>query len=115
MHVDACNFCPDAGFGLKTRVCQRTHSAHLNYIASRIKPDGTGPLLHNRADHRYAVTALLWPRSLTPSRPCASAPKGNQVLFSIDYRCGHITITTDYDYRIAGRYMTGPEAKDTRQ
>jgi len=36
---------------------------------------------------------------------------GNQVMFSIDYRHGHITITPDYDYRIASRYMTEPEAE----
>jgi toxic protein SymE len=35
----------------------------------------------------------------------------NQVLFSIDYRPGHITITPDHDYRVAGRYMTAPETK----
>jgi toxic protein SymE len=39
---------------------------------------------------------------------------GNQVLFSIDYRYRH-TITPDYDYLIAGRYMTAPEAEATRQ
>ncbi len=36
---------------------------------------------------------------------------GQQVLFSVDHRCGHITITPDYDYRIASRYMTGQEAE----
>jgi hypothetical protein len=30
---------------------------------------------------------------------------------SIDYRHGHITITPDYDYRIASRYMSEPEAE----
>lgn len=35
----------------------------------------------------------------------------NQVLFRFDYRLGHITITPDYDYRVAGRYMTEPEAE----
>lgn len=39
----------------------------------------------------------------------------NQVLFSIDYRYRHITITPDYDYLIAGRYMSAPEAEATRQ
>ncbi|WP_454825070.1 hypothetical protein [Paraburkholderia xenovorans] len=36
---------------------------------------------------------------------------GQQILFSIDHRCGHITITPDYDYRVAGRYMTAAEAE----
>jgi hypothetical protein len=36
---------------------------------------------------------------------------GQQVMFSVDHRYGHITITPDYDYRIAGRYMTAPEAE----
>ncbi|MFM0235585.1 hypothetical protein [Paraburkholderia sediminicola] len=36
---------------------------------------------------------------------------GQQVMFSIDHRFGHITITPDHDYRVAGRYMTGPEAE----
>ncbi len=40
---------------------------------------------------------------------------GQQVLFSIDDRYGHITITPDHDYMIGNRYLTGPEAEDTRQ
>lgn len=36
---------------------------------------------------------------------------GQQVLFSIDHRRGHITITPDYDYRVAGRYMSAPETE----
>ena len=40
---------------------------------------------------------------------------GNQVLFSIDYRLGHITITPDYDYRVAGRYMSTPETETMLQ
>lgn len=36
---------------------------------------------------------------------------GQQVLFSVDHRFGHVTITPDYDYRVAGRYMTAPETK----
>ncbi|MGF6645034.1 hypothetical protein P3T24_003210 [Paraburkholderia sp. GAS33] len=40
---------------------------------------------------------------------------GNQVLFSIGYRYRHITITPDYDYLVAGRYMSAPEAEATRQ
>lgn len=36
---------------------------------------------------------------------------GRQVLFSVAYRLGYLTITPDSDYRVAGRYMTGPEAE----
>ncbi len=36
---------------------------------------------------------------------------GEQVMFSVDHRSGRITITPDYDYRVAGRYMTGPEVE----
>ncbi|EIF31624.1 hypothetical protein BCh11DRAFT_07154 [Burkholderia sp. Ch1-1] len=31
-------------------------------------------------------------------------------MFSVDHRSGRITITPDYDYRVAGRYMTPTEA-----
>jgi hypothetical protein len=36
---------------------------------------------------------------------------GQQVMFSVDHRSGHITITPDYDYRVAGRYMNELEVE----
>jgi hypothetical protein len=30
---------------------------------------------------------------------------GEQVMFSVDHRFGHVTITPEYGYRVAGRYM----------
>ena len=45
----------------------------------------------------------------------AGSLPGQQVVFSVDHRYGHITITPDYDYRIVGRYMTAPETETMLQ
>lgn len=59
--------------------------------------------------------AFPWMRIADAMLERVSFLPGQQVLFSIDHRYGHITITPDHDYMIGNRYLTGPEAEDTRQ
>jgi hypothetical protein len=56
-------------------------------------------------------TAFPWMRVTDAMLEHAGFLPGHQVLFSIDYRLGQITITADYDYRVASRYMTAPETE----
>lgn len=69
----------------------------------------------NRTHEHERHTAFPWMQVTDAMLERAGFLPGQQVLFSVDYRYGHITITPDYDYRIAGRYMSGQEAEDTRQ
>ncbi|WP_175158981.1 hypothetical protein [Paraburkholderia fynbosensis] len=64
-----------------------------------------------RAKGHGRRTAFPWMQITDDMLEHAGFLPENQVLFRFDYRLGHITITPDYDYRVAGRYMTEPEAE----
>jgi len=61
-------------------------------------------------EHAWS-TAFPWMQVTDAMLEHAGFLPGNQVLLSIDYRLGHITITPDYDYSVAGKYMSAPETK----
>lgn len=65
----------------------------------------------NRTHEHDRRTAFPWMQITDAMLEQAGFLPGEQVLFSIDYRCGHIILTPDHDYRIAGRYMSAPETK----
>lgn len=81
---------------------RRTRDEHVTRISVVLEADRT-----HEHDKR---TAFPWMQVTNAMLEHAGFLPGNQVLFSIDYRHGHITITPDYDYRVAGRYMAAPEA-----
>jgi hypothetical protein len=95
-----------AGFVVTAKLrCVR--DKHVTRISVALEVDHT-----HKHDRR---TAFPWMQITDAMLERAGFLPGQQVLFSVDHRCGHITITPDYDYRIAGRYMTVPEAEATRQ
>jgi hypothetical protein len=65
----------------------------------------------NRTHEHHRRTAFPWMQITNAMLEHAGFLPGQQVLFSIDYRLGHITITPDYDYRVSGRYMSAPETE----
>jgi toxic protein SymE len=81
---------------------RRARGEHATRISVALEADSTSE--HGRR------TAFPWMQVTNAMLEHAGFLPGNQVLFSIDYRHGHITITPDYDYRVAGRYMTATEA-----
>ncbi|MDT8838228.1 hypothetical protein [Paraburkholderia fungorum] len=89
-----------ANANLKPR---RTRDEHVTHISVTLEADCTQK--HGRR------TAFPWMLITDAMLEHAGFLPGNQVRFSIDYRHGHITITPDYDYRVAGRYMTAPETE----
>lgn len=89
-----------ANANLKPR---RTRDEHVTRISVALEADRT---------HEHArSTTFPWMRITNAMLEHAGFLPGNQVLFSIDYRLGHITITPDYDYRVAGTYMSAPETE----
>ncbi|WP_250493208.1 hypothetical protein [Caballeronia sp. GAWG1-1] len=82
---------------------RRTHDEHVTRTCVALEADPT-----HEHDRR---TTFPWMQITDAMLEHAGFLPGNQVLFSIDYRHGHITVTPDYDYRIASRYMTEPEAE----
>lgn len=87
-----------ANANLKPR---RTRDEHVTRISVALEADRTRE--HGRR------TAFPWMQITDAMLEHAGFLPEHQVLFSIDYRLGHITITPDYDYRVASRYMTAPE------
>jgi hypothetical protein len=80
---------------------RRARDEPITRISVALEADRTQE--HNRR------TAFPWMQITDAMLERAGFLPGHQVLFTIDYRLGHITITPDYDYRVAGRYMTAPE------
>ncbi|HEY1999192.1 hypothetical protein [Paraburkholderia sp.] len=64
---------------------------------------------HTREHGRH--TAFPWMQIADDLLERAGFLPGEQVMLSVDHRSGRITNTPDYDYRVAGRYMTEPEAE----
>ncbi|WP_144155928.1 hypothetical protein [Paraburkholderia sp. BCC1885] len=89
-----------ANTNLKPR---RTRDEHVTRISVALEAD---------CPHEHGgSTAFPWMLITDAMLEHAGFLPGNQVRFSIDYRYRHITITPDYDYLIAGRYMTAPETE----
>jgi toxic protein SymE len=82
---------------------RRTSGEHVTRISLPLEAGST--LDHDRH------TAFPWMQVTDAMLEHAGFLPGNRVLFTIDYRPGRITITPDYEYRIAGRYLTEPETK----
>ncbi|MFM0152737.1 hypothetical protein PQR05_22910 [Paraburkholderia sediminicola] len=82
---------------------RRARDEHITRISVALEADHTHE--HGRR------TAFPWMRVTDAMLEHAGFLPGHQVLFSIDYRLGQITITADYDYRVASRYMTAPETE----
>jgi hypothetical protein len=82
---------------------RRARDEHVTRISVALEADHT---------HEHARRTIFpWMQITNAMLEHAGFLPGNQVLFSIDYRLGHITITPDYDYRVAGRYMSTPETE----
>ncbi len=69
----------------------------------------------NRTHERGGRTAFPWMQVTDAMLERAGFLPGHQVLFAINHRLGQITITPDYDHRVAGRYMTEPETEAMRE
>lgn len=82
---------------------RRARDEHVTRISVALEPGRTHE--HGRC------TAFPWMQVTDAMLEHAGFLPGHKVLFSIDYRLGQITITPDYDYRVAGRYMTAPETE----
>lgn len=82
---------------------RRARDEHVTRISVALEADRT----HERGKH----TAFPWMQVTDAMLEHAGFLPGHQVRFIIDYRLGQITITPDYDYRVAGRYMTAPETE----
>ncbi|WP_434107816.1 hypothetical protein [Paraburkholderia caffeinilytica] len=80
---------------------RRARDEQLTRISVALEADGT-----HESGRR---TAFPWMQVTDAMLEHAGFLPGHQVLLSIDYRLGQITIAVDYDYRVAGRYMTEPE------
>ena len=80
---------------------RRARDEHVTRISVALEADYT-----HEHDKR---PAFPWMQITDTLLEQAGFLPGHQVMFSVDHRCGHIIITPDYDYRVAGRYMTGPE------
>ena len=97
-----------ADANLKPRRTRSEPATHISVVLEEAPPTGSTQQQGKRP-------AFPWMQITDAMLERAGFLPGQQVLFSVDHRCGHITITPDYDYRIAGRYMTATEAKATRQ
>ena len=62
------------------------------------------PATDNRQEYGKRL-AFPWMQITDAMLEHAGFLPGQQVMFSVDHRVGHITITPDHDYRVAGRYM----------
>ncbi|WJF90293.1 hypothetical protein QS306_00970 [Paraburkholderia bonniea] len=83
----------------------RTRSDHVTRLSVSLE--------HAPAAHRTSKPGnrpvVPWMQITDALLEQAGFLPGQQVMFSVDHRYGHITITPDHDYRIAGCYMTEPE------
>jgi hypothetical protein len=68
------------------------------------------PYTDSQQEKRIGV-AFPWMRVTDALLEQAGFLPGQHVMFSVDHRFGHITITPDYDYRVASRYMTESETE----
>ncbi|MFM0499083.1 hypothetical protein [Paraburkholderia caffeinilytica] len=82
---------------------RRARDEHVKRISVALEAD--------RPHEQGRRTAFPWMQVTDAMLEHAGFLPGHQVLFSIDYRLGQITITPDYDYRIAGRYMAAAETE----
>jgi len=89
-----------ANANLKPR---RARDEHVTRISAALEADSTHP--HDKR------LAFPWMQITDKLLEQAGFLPGHQVMFSVDHRFGRITITPDYDYRVAGRYMTEPEVE----